>query len=130
MLTLKHRWGWSIYSLRAKRCTWASDLTLFADREGWMSGRPAGCPVAREGPDVRAGEGGRSALWMGSIGCPGGGAGCLVLQEVLDVRGDGWMFGLMGQPSVLPGRRGRMSGQLAEFLVRGTGCPGPVASAE
>ena len=58
-----------IYS-RGEGGTWASALTLFADREGRMSGRRAGCPVAREGPDVRAVGDGHAALWMGGVGCP------------------------------------------------------------
>ena len=81
-----------------------------------MSERQAGCPVAREVPDVRA-----------------GGAGCPVLPEGPDVRCVGRMSGLLGPSSVYSGSLGRISGREAGFPVDGrmfgidAGCPVAVA---
>ena len=82
MLTLKRRWGWSIYSLGAKRGTWASALHCAQTREAGCSGVEPdvrdfvmGRMSGLEGPDVRADGVGLEAFRMEGAGIPGL-AGC------------------------------------------------------
>ena len=94
-----------------------------------MSGLGAGCPAAREEPDVRA-SGRMSglelpdscALWIGGAGCPGEEAGCPGLQQEPDVRGMGPDVQAVGVTSnALWIGRGWISRGL-------TGCPAAVAA--